>query len=447
MARLLPTFFGAAVLVSASPAAADCGDGVLDPGEACDDLNLEAGDGCGATCQIEAGWSCVDASFALDFSEVIADGIEDAGPDWSLWPGGLTVTQSQNSDPAIYVSGLPAPGVTITFELTVTTAFDDDFIGWVVGYGLGEFGAEEADWLLFDWKQVDQDSGGYFAAQGLAVSRIEEPLSSAWDLWAHEASVVELARANTLGATGWADYATYTIELAYDLSRIQVWVNGVLEFDLDGRWPAGNFGFYNFSQQEIQYTLVAPVEQSVCGQLDTDEDGVGDPVELALGMDPESPDSDGDGLDDLFELGDADNPQDTDGDGLIDPIDTDDDGDGCPTAEEDGNSNGDLIDDDEDADGVPDYLDPDCASGDDDDSAADDDDSAADDDDSGTSTGPDDEEQPSARTPNCSCGATAAIGPERLPTGLALLLVALRRRRSPPADFRRASDRPRLRGT
>lgn len=447
MARRLPTFFGAAVLVSASPAAADCGDGVLDPGEACDDLNLEAGDGCGATCQIEAGWSCVDASFALDFSEVIADGIEDAGPDWSLWPGGLTVTQSQNSDPAIYVSGLPAPGVTITFELTVTTAFDDDFIGWVVGYGLGEFGAEEADWLLFDWKQVDQDSGGYFAAQGLAVSRIEEPLSSAWDLWAHEASVVELARANTLGATGWADYATYTIELAYDLSRIQVWVNGVLEFDLDGRWPAGNFGFYNFSQQEIQYTLVAPVEQSVCGQLDTDEDGVGDPVELALGMDPESPDSDGDGLDDLFELGDADNPQDTDGDGLIDPIDTDDDGDGCPTAEEDGNSNGDLIDDDEDADGVPDYLDPDCASGDDDDSAADDDDSAADDDDSGTSTGPDDEEQPSARTPNCSCGATAAIGPERLPTGLALLLVALRRRRSPPADFRRASDRPRLRGT
>jgi cysteine-rich repeat protein len=35
-----------------------CGNGVLDPGEQCDDGNRTNGDGCSATCQIEAGWQC-----------------------------------------------------------------------------------------------------------------------------------------------------------------------------------------------------------------------------------------------------------------------------------------------------------------------------------------------------------------------------------------------------
>lgn len=35
-----------------------CGDGVIDPGEACDDGNTAPGDGCGADCGLEAGYSC-----------------------------------------------------------------------------------------------------------------------------------------------------------------------------------------------------------------------------------------------------------------------------------------------------------------------------------------------------------------------------------------------------
>ncbi len=37
----------------------DCGDGVLDPGEVCDDDNLTNGDGCSALCQVEACYACV----------------------------------------------------------------------------------------------------------------------------------------------------------------------------------------------------------------------------------------------------------------------------------------------------------------------------------------------------------------------------------------------------
>lgn len=35
-----------------------CGNGVLDDGELCDDGNTRAGDGCGASCSVEAGWTC-----------------------------------------------------------------------------------------------------------------------------------------------------------------------------------------------------------------------------------------------------------------------------------------------------------------------------------------------------------------------------------------------------
>jgi uncharacterized protein (TIGR03382 family) len=39
-----------------------CGNGVVDAGEDCDDGNHATGDGCSATCHVEAGYTCVDAA-------------------------------------------------------------------------------------------------------------------------------------------------------------------------------------------------------------------------------------------------------------------------------------------------------------------------------------------------------------------------------------------------
>jgi cysteine-rich repeat protein len=35
-----------------------CGNGLIEPGEACDDSNTAPGDGCDASCEIESGWTC-----------------------------------------------------------------------------------------------------------------------------------------------------------------------------------------------------------------------------------------------------------------------------------------------------------------------------------------------------------------------------------------------------
>lgn len=100
----------------------------------------------------------MDAEFNLDFSEAFYnDGVHSAPePNWTLSSDGRTVSQSENSIPGIYVSTLPATGVTATFELTVNTASDDDYIGWAVGYKAGDFYNPSAHWILFDWKQSDQ---------------------------------------------------------------------------------------------------------------------------------------------------------------------------------------------------------------------------------------------------------------------------------------------------
>ncbi|HEY1817465.1 MAG TPA: DUF4215 domain-containing protein [Kofleriaceae bacterium] len=52
-----------------------CGDGVLEPGEQCDDGNATAGDGCSATCQIEKGWICPTAGQACQREVYCGDGI------------------------------------------------------------------------------------------------------------------------------------------------------------------------------------------------------------------------------------------------------------------------------------------------------------------------------------------------------------------------------------
>ena len=55
-------------------AASACGNGAIDLGEGCDDRNRNPGDGCGALCQIEAGWLCPTPGGACTSSAACGDG-------------------------------------------------------------------------------------------------------------------------------------------------------------------------------------------------------------------------------------------------------------------------------------------------------------------------------------------------------------------------------------
>jgi len=188
---------------------------------------------------------------------------------WEVAADGLSVTQRNNSRPAIFHS----PFLTTDLRLkgvmrhvsALATFNDDDYLGFVLGFLPGETNNPNADFLLIDWKQGTQSfpsacGGTGLASKGLAVSRVSG-FPTGGELWAHvdEAcngagqGVSELARAATLGATGWIDNRDYIFVFEYDEDHLKIWVDGVLEFDLVGSFPVGRFGFYNYSQEAVRY--------------------------------------------------------------------------------------------------------------------------------------------------------------------------------------------------
>jgi MYXO-CTERM domain-containing protein len=71
--------FGSLALLSASPAFALCGDGLIDAadGETCDDNNTTNNDGCDALCSVEGGFSCAGSPSVC--TAICGDGLLNAG--------------------------------------------------------------------------------------------------------------------------------------------------------------------------------------------------------------------------------------------------------------------------------------------------------------------------------------------------------------------------------
>ena len=371
-ALLLSGLFSAFAFASVGVprAAAQCGNGAYaPPGEECDDGNMASGDGCDDACRIEPGYSCINPPSLTGISEQNYPG---ASASWTVSGDGLSGIQTANTGaPTIGLIGADAQAITYTFDTTVETTSDDDFIGFVLGFDPGEQSDAAADYLLIDWKQATQ-SGGTI---GMALSRVTGiPRTAPFqDFWNHttgpSGAVTEIRRAAVFGSVGWADNARYRWNITYTPTNLTVTVQQqtpvlgpvieVFNEDSPGGevWPAGEIGFYGFSQENVRYTVILP-PPSECDldadddqifddeDWDADNDGIPDDIELpGFAADPDS-DTDGDGVPDWNDpdhnvlcTGDGGAPercaaldptQDVDGDGLPNHLDLDSDGDSIP---------------------------------------------------------------------------------------------------------------------
>ena len=61
-----------------------CGDGVVQPGEACDDGNTSDGDGCSAACEVECGFACEKKSEGLRIFSTCTRHCGDGVVQWEL---------------------------------------------------------------------------------------------------------------------------------------------------------------------------------------------------------------------------------------------------------------------------------------------------------------------------------------------------------------------------
>lgn len=155
-------------------------------------------------------------------------------------------------------------------------------------------------------------------------------------------------------------YAAASQPFSFDGSMAQGNARAWGNFNADGK---GNDNFLD------QFSSAASTESApfsimvVARDTDEDADGLTNARECELGSDPRNPDSDGDHVNDGAEASETSAP-DTDMDSRPDVLDSDDDGDGIPTASELGpteNGDGNPVDAlDTDHDGKPNYLDTDA---------------------------------------------------------------------------------------
>jgi len=227
-----------------------------------------------AVVAISIGLPTVTLALPLDLS-----GWHEEGPGGGVWNvagDNNSVTQTVNSStPTFFISDNPFINSTFSGSITVNTAGDDDFIGFVFGYqtpfsGNGDSNTD-MEFILFDWKQTPQSGG---ADEGFQLVRVDGDFSNndithghaASAFWDHDSADADPGEFEVLASNigddmGWLDNTTYDFSLTYQSNLIEIVMDGG-QFDNEtifsyaGAFQAGSFGFYNYSQQNVTYAGV-----------------------------------------------------------------------------------------------------------------------------------------------------------------------------------------------
>lgn len=182
---------------------------------------------------------------------------------WVLEPGNTAVKQVINADPSFYLNNLNQTGYSIQGSWQVLeTGGDDDYMGFVFGF------QNSSNFYLFDWKQGSQGYEGRTAAEGMTIKKFDGAgndglvdLSLA-ELWENESNFGDMTvlATNHSSTAGWADNVLYDFLLDFNLNpgeiHIVVKQGATVLWDetvSDSTYTAGQFGFYNYSQQNVRY--------------------------------------------------------------------------------------------------------------------------------------------------------------------------------------------------
>jgi len=210
---------------------------------------------------------------------------------WAVSMDGSNVFQSVNGQPTFFYSDFNAFGTLAKGKINVSNDSDDDYIGFALGFQPNNTTTSAANYLLIDWKRGNQyfdfdapsSTPGSEAKAGLAVSRVTG-IPTADEFWGHTnfdsdsgGGLEEIARAKTLGSTGWAYDTGYKFAFDFGPANLDVYVNDSLELSIVGSFSNGRLGFYNFSQSSVTYSAF-----TIESGTHPDPDSVPEPATMLL---------------------------------------------------------------------------------------------------------------------------------------------------------------------
>jgi len=216
---------------------------------------------------LSAGSSVWAAPVPIDLNTWTKEG-PPANGTWNVSGDGSTVLQTINGNPTFFVSPGNYIDTTFTGKFKVETTSDDDFIGFVFGYNSPLASQSDPvndfDFLLFDWKQLNQSDSGYTGYEGFNLVRVNGTFTNySPSFWGHTDNppTFDVLATDYGSGRGWADNTEYEFTLLYQTNRIKIDIkggtgafqNGATIFDIAGTFPEGRFGFYNYSQSNVRY--------------------------------------------------------------------------------------------------------------------------------------------------------------------------------------------------
>ncbi len=188
-----------------------------------------------------------------EWSPVQFDLNQQPDADWVLDDTATVATQVENADPSVLLSDFGLLDKQVAGMFRVNTDFDDDFIGFVFGY------QDPEHFYLFDWKQLDQDTPAGVAEAGMSVKIVsaDSPLT-AKDV-TRTAGNGDRVRSIFHNTVGWKEFTDYRFALEFHPGVFTITVK---EGDIvvetvtlrDTTYVDGAFGFYNFSQDQVEYS-------------------------------------------------------------------------------------------------------------------------------------------------------------------------------------------------
>lgn len=205
----------------------------------------------------------------IDFNTWNQEGSLPTGT-WVVGAGGNSVEQTFNGAATWFVSPNDFINVLIQGTIQVNTTSDDDLVGFVFGYqdpigALVNPASTPMKSFFFDWKQGTQTFQGMTCTEGFALYEVDGLFNFNGlvvqgsgqvypEFWERVNTPIVTVLDTDYGNNGWNDFQQYDFQLKYTSDSIVIWIDGTKIFEENGCFEPGKFGFYNQSQDAVNYS-------------------------------------------------------------------------------------------------------------------------------------------------------------------------------------------------